>query len=145
MFKHILLPTDGSDLSWRAAEQGIALAKSMGARVTAFQAVEPFHVFAYDAMQVEATRGEYLRLSAEQSAQVLGRIETAARSAGVPCDSVSTNSEHPYEDILKTVADRGCDLIVMASHGRRGVKGMLIGSVTQKVLTHGNVPVLVYR
>lgn len=145
MYKHILLPTDGSDLSLQAIERGVALAKVMGARVTGFHAAAPFHVFAYDALQLESTRDEYLRVSAEQAANLLGTIEGAARAAGVPCESVSTVSEHPYEDILKTAAERGCDLIVMASHGRRGVKGLLLGSETQKVLTHGDIPVLVYR
>lgn len=145
MFKHILLPTDGSDLSLRAIERGVALAKAMGARVTGFHAAAPFRVFAYETEQLEPTREEYLRVSAEQSAIILGTIETAARTAGVPCESVSTVSDHPYEDILQTATERGCDLIVMASHGRRGVKGLLLGSETQKVLTHGNLPVLVYR
>lgn len=145
MFKHILLPTDGSELSLRAIEHGIALAQAVGARVTGFHATPPFHVFTYDTLQLESTRAEYLRVSAEQAANILGTIEAAARAAGVPSDSVSTMGEHPYEDILKTATERGCDLIVMASHGRRGVKGMLLGSETQKVLTHGTVPVLVYR
>jgi len=145
MFKHILLPTDGSDLSLRAIERGIALAKAMGARVTGFHAAPPFHIFAYETLQVESTREEYLRVSTEQAANMLGTIETAARTAGVPYESVSTVSDHPYEDILRTATERGCDLVVMASHGRRGVKGLLLGSETQKVLTHGNVPVLVYR
>jgi len=145
MFKHILLPTDGSDLSLRAIERGVALAKAMGAQVTGFHATPTFHVFAYEALQVEFTREEYLRVSAEQAANLLGTVESAARAAGVACESVSTVSDHPYEDILRTATERGCDLIVMASHGRRGVKGLLLGSETQKVLTHGNVPVLVYR
>lgn len=145
MFKHILLPTDGSDLSQRAIEHGIALAKALGARVTGFHATPPFHVFTYETLQLESTREEYLRVSAEQTANILGTIEAAARAAGVPSDSVSTLGDQPYADILRTAAERGCDLIVMASHGRRGVKGMLLGSETQKVLTHGTVPVLVYR
>ena len=145
MFKHILLPTDGSDLSLRAIERGVALAKAMDARVTGFHAAPPFHVFAYETPQLEYTREQYLRVSAEQAANMLGTIEAAARTAGVPFESVSTVSDHPYEDILQTATERGCDLIVMASHGRRGVKGLLLGSETQKVLTHGTVPVLVYR
>lgn len=145
MFKHILLPTDGSDLSLRAIERGVALAKAMGAQVTGFHAAPPFHVFAYETPQLEYTREQYLRVSAEQAANMLGTIEAAARTAGVPFESVSTVSDHPYEDILQTATERGCDLIVMASHGRRGVKGLLLGSETQKVLTHGTVPVLVYR
>jgi len=145
MFKHILLPTDGSDLSLLAIEHGIALAKAMGARVTGFHAVPPFHTFTHEWLQLEFTREEYLRVSAEQAANMLGVIENAARTGGVACETVSTMSDHPYADILKTAAERDCDLIVMASHGRRGVKGLLLGSETQKVLTHGNVPVLVYR
>lgn len=145
MFKHILLPTDGSELSQRAIEHGIALAKALGARVTGFHATPSFHVLTYDTLQLESTHGEYLRVSAEQTATMLGAIEAAARTAGVPCETASTMSDQPYEDILRAAAERGCDLIVMASHGRRGVKGLLLGSETQKVLTHGTVPVLVYR
>ena len=145
MFKHILLPTDGSDLSLRAVEHGIALAKVMGARVTGFNAIEPFHTFAYGAPQLEFTRDEYLRVSREQSAKTLGLVEAAANAAGVPCDTVSAIGDLPHEEILRSAAERNCDLIVMASHGRRGIKGLLLGSETQKVLTHGTIPVLVYR
>jgi nucleotide-binding universal stress UspA family protein len=76
---------------------------------------------------------------------VLGAVESAAGAAGVPCDVASATSDDPYEEILRAAGDKGCDLIVMASHGRRGVKALLLGSETQKVLTHGTVPVLVYR
>lgn len=145
MFKHILLPTDGSGLSERAIDKGIALAKAMGARVTAFHAIPPYHTFAYDTMQLEFTQEEYLRVSGEQAAIMLGTVESAAKAAGVPFESATAASDHPYEAILRVADERGCDLIVMASHGRRGVKGLLLGSETQKVLTHGTIPVLVYR
>ncbi len=145
MFKRILLPTDGSERSQRAIEAGVALAAGMGAQVTGLYVTPPFHSLAYEPSQLEFTRDEYLRVSGEQAANMLGAIEAAAGAAGVPCDSVSTVSEHPYEDILRIAGEKNCDLIVMASHGRRGIKGLLLGSETQKVLTHGTIPVLVYR
>jgi nucleotide-binding universal stress UspA family protein len=145
MFKHILLPTDGSELSQRAVEQGIALAGTMGARVTGLYVAAPFHVLGYEPAQLQPSRDEYQRMSDERAASVLGAVSSAASAAGVPCDAVSAVGDDPYEEILRTAKANGCDLIVMASHGRRGVKALLLGSETQKVLTHGTVPVLVYR
>ncbi|HXM82394.1 MAG TPA: universal stress protein [Burkholderiales bacterium] len=145
MFRHILIPTDGSSLSARAVERGIEAAKGIGAKVTAVHVGTPFHVLAADAEALTDTREEYERHIKRRGREMLAAIEKSAKDKGVPCDSAFVNSEHPYEAIIKTAKDKGCDLILMASHGRKGVKGLLLGSETQKVLTHSSIPVLVYR
>jgi nucleotide-binding universal stress UspA family protein len=145
MFKHILLPTDGSELSTAAIQQGVRFARSIGAKVTGLCVMPQQHPFYYeteiplDALEQAAKRYK------EQAGIYLSVIENTAREAGVACDSVYEVHDSPYEAIIRTAEHKGCDLIMMASHGRRGVKALLIGSETQKVLTHSRVPVLVYR
>jgi nucleotide-binding universal stress UspA family protein len=147
MYRHLLIPTDGSALSGHAIAHGIALAKATGARVTGlFVAAAPtplvFEGFVpVDYMQPD----EHAALNARAAARFLGAIEKAALRAGVPFEGVTLTGEYPAEAILETVKQRQCDLIVMASHGRRGLAGVLLGSETQKVLTHAKVPVLVCR
>lgn len=145
MFRHILLPTDGSHLSEAAIQKGIQLAKSLNARVTGFHAILPFHVFSLQADMVEETKEHYERQCKIETEQFLGVIKKAAEKAGVQCDTDSAGSAHPYEMIIKAAERHGCDLILMASHGRRGLQALLIGSETQKVLTHSKIPVLVVR
>jgi nucleotide-binding universal stress UspA family protein len=145
MFKHILLPTDGSELSEAATDAGIKFAKSINAKVTALHVVLPFHVFTIHTAMLEDTREQYERESKLHADQLLGSIKKAAEKAGVSCDGDCVISEHPYDAIIKAAEKRGCDLIMMASHGRRGMQGLLIGSETQKVLTHTKIPVLVLR
>ena len=145
MFKHVLLPTDGSPQSEAAVRQGIALAKEQQARVTGIHVVPEFHVFTYRPDMLEDTRAEYDRDSQAQATKILAAVEDAARAAGVPCDTVCAVSDEPYEAIIKTADEKGCDLIAMASHGRKGMKGLLVGSETQKVLTHSHQPVMVLR
>jgi nucleotide-binding universal stress UspA family protein len=145
MFKHLLLPTDGSQLSEAAIEKGIQFAKSVGARVTGFYAIPEFHVFTYRTEMLEDTREQFARNSKAEAQAYLAFIDNAAKQAGVTCDTASAASDQPYQSIIKIAEERGCDLIMMASHGRKGVQGLLIGSETQKVLTHSRIPVLVYR
>jgi nucleotide-binding universal stress UspA family protein len=145
MFKHILMPTDGSELSEAAIQKAIQLAKSINAKVTGFHVILPFHVFTTKTQMVEDTREQYERESKIQAEQFLGVIKKAAEKAGVSCDADYVTSNHPYEMIINAAEKKGCDLIMMASHGRRGVQGVLIGSETQKVLTHTKIPVLVVR
>lgn len=145
MYTNILIPTDGSGLSDKAVTHGIALAKTLGAKITAVTVTEPFRVFAMDpAMVTDTSAGyeEHARLHAEK---VLSGISTIAREAGVGCHTVHIEHEHPYEAIIKTAHSQGCDLILMASHGRSGVSALVLGSETLKVLTHSKIPVLVYR
>jgi len=145
MFMHILLPTDGSPLSEAAVRQGIQFAKGINAKVTGFYVVPEFHVFTYRTEMLEGTKGQLAKDGRTHARQYLGVIENAAKEAGVTCDTAFATSDHPYEAIIQAAEKKGCDLIVMASHGKRGVQGILIGSETQKVLTHSKIPVLVYR
>ncbi|HEU0046417.1 MAG TPA: universal stress protein, partial [Nitrososphaera sp.] len=145
MFKHILLPTDGSELSEAAIQKGIQFAKSINAEVTGFYVILPFHVLSLRTGILEDTKEQYERQSKDQAEQFLGVIKKAAEKAGVSCDTDYVTSSHPYEMIIKAAEKKGCDLIMMASHGRRGLQGLLIGSETHKVLTHTKIPVLVFR
>ena len=145
MFKHILIPTDGSTLSQAVFRDGVTFAKEINAKVTAVHVGEPFHMLATKVEALTDTREEYDRRVKRKAESILAPFEKAAKEAGVSCDSTFVSSEHPYQAIIDTAREKGCDLIMMASHGRRGVRGLLLGSETQKVLTHGKVPVLVYR
>ncbi|MCC6071691.1 universal stress protein [Massilia sp. GCM10020059] len=145
MFKHILLPTDGSASSDLAVQAAVQLARDMGARVTGLHVVPPFHTFTYRVDMIEDTEDQYEKESEALARKVLLTIENLAQECGVPCDTVIVRSDDVHDAIIETARDRQCDLIAMASHGRRGVRGLLLGSETQKVLTHSLIPVLVYR
>jgi nucleotide-binding universal stress UspA family protein len=145
MFKHLLLPTDGSSLSNDAIEKGIRFASDAQARVTGIYVMPEFHTMTYRTEMLEDTESQFAADSRAHADQYLGVIHAAANKASVTCDSVSVISDHPFEAIIMTAEEKGCDLIVMASHGRRGMRGLLLGSETVKVLTHGKIPVLVYR
>jgi nucleotide-binding universal stress UspA family protein len=147
MFKNILIPTDGSPLSQKAVVQGVALAKSVGAKVTAFFAAPPATPIVYrDHLPVGyATPGEHEEMIRKTAAKYLGVVERAAKKAGISCESVHVTSDYPEEGIRKVAQKKKCDLIVMATHGQGGLRGMLIGSVTQKVLNQAKIPVMVFR
>ena len=145
MYKHILIPTDGSELSKKAVDHGIGLAKALNAKVTSVTVSEPFHIFAVDPGMVTDTPDEYKKRVAALAAKYLKAAKDAATAAGVPCDVVHVEHEHPYETVIDTARKRGCDAIVMASHGRRGVSAIVLGSETVKVLTHSTIPVVVVR
>ena len=145
MFKHILLPTDGSKLSERAIKQSVRMAKSLNAKITALHVVPKFHTFAYDPSMVEPSRTEFELEAATRAENVLGFVRKVAHAAGVDCDGVKVSGDQPFKEIIRTAEKKGCDVILMASHGRRGIEGFLLGSETQKVLTHSKIPVLVYR
>lgn len=145
MFKHILLPTDGSEASDVAVQAVVGLARDMGARVTAMHVVPPFHTFTYRAEMLEDTEEQYDKDSNAQARKILATVEQKAQEAGVQVETLVIRSDDVYRAIIDTASTRNCDLIAMASHGRRGVRGLLLGSDTQKVLTHSQLPVLVYR
>jgi len=145
MFKHLLLPTDGTPASLKAIVATIAFAKSINATVTGLYVIPPFHTLTYRPDMLEDTHDSYLRHSAAEAEKYLDQIARAASEAGVACGVRSLAHEHPYEAIISTAREQACDLIAMASHGRRGAIGLLLGSETQKVLTHSTIPVLVYR
>ena len=147
MYKHILIPTDGSALSRAAALAGVKLAKALGARVTAFFAAPAPTPLIYEGFLPVGytTQERHKALIEKTAAKYLGVIERACEKAGVPCRSVHVTNEYPAEAIIEAARKYKCDLIHMGSHGRRGITGALLGSQTQKVLTQSKIPVLVYR
>lgn len=143
MFKHILLPIDGSELSLRAAKMGVELAKTCGARVHALHVVPAFQALIYMSEALAASEATYTEQSMELAAEYLDDVKRLAEEAGVTYSGHYDVAEHPHEVILQTAREKRCDLVVMASHGRRGLSRLLLGSETQKVLLQGEVPVLV--
>ena len=140
MYRHILIPTDGSKLAERGVAHGLALAKSLGATVSFIFVVEAFSEVSGRFLEAVAT---YAELRKEQAAGVLEGAANAARTAGVSCETIQAESGQPHQAIIAAATDKGCDLIVMSSHGHSGLTALLIGSVTNKVLTHAKTPVLV--
>lgn len=145
MFKHILVPTDGSPLSESAALKSIQFARDHGARVTAVHVSPAFHVLTYRTDMLEDTRDEFERDSKAHADRYLAFVAKAAAESGVPCDTVRRVDDNVFQSIIDLARERRCDIIAMASHGRRGVAGVLLGSETQHVLTHSVIPVLVWR
>jgi nucleotide-binding universal stress UspA family protein len=149
MFKHILLPTDGSKFSDKGVKQTIKMAKALGANITAVHVVSNYHLVSQDEgfvmpdVPVLRKRLEEIRLT--QIRAILGSVRHAANNAGVRCDTVVAIGDTPYKMIIKQAKKSRCDLIMMVSHGRRGIRSMLLGSETAKVLTHSKIPVLVLR
>ena len=145
MFRHILVPTDGSPLSSKAIENATSLARSLNARVTVLTVTEPYHVFATDPEQLADTEAAYKTHSKTRAARILREADAVAQKAGVSYATQQLEQEHVHQAIIDAANEHGCDLIAMASHGRRGVSALVLGSVTTKVLTHSSIPVLVYR
>jgi nucleotide-binding universal stress UspA family protein len=148
MYRHILIPTDGSELAHKAIVHGLSLAKSVGAKVTALIVVSSFNVYDVPASRenlMSAAFEQYTRQAGAQGALILKRVASDAKAAGVQCETVQMIEDHSYEAIVDTAKEKGCDLIVMASHGRSGIAAIVLGSVTAKVLTHTTIPVLVYH
>src|SRR5215471_21724052 len=125
MYRHILIPTDGSELAGHGVAHGLALAKSVGAKVSVINVIEPLF----------AVTGDF--------ASVVDSAANAAKEAGVSCETIQVENEQPHQAIIAAAEGKGCDLIVMSSHGRSGLSMLLIGSVTNKVLAHAKTPVLV--
>jgi nucleotide-binding universal stress UspA family protein len=145
MFKHILIPTDGSDLSRKAVLYGVQLAKSSGAKVTALTVTDPYRAATMDAVLIPVGEEEYEEQSRRLADRAMEQAKMAAEAAGVPCETLREVHDQPYRAIIDAAHALGSDLIVMASHGRRGISALLLGSETVKVLTHSTIPVLVYR
>jgi nucleotide-binding universal stress UspA family protein len=145
MYKHILLPTDGSELSKKAIDHGIALAKAVNAKVTALIVATPIHALVVEPDLVTGPLDQYKKLVADRTEKYLSIVRDAAAASGVICDGVQIEHDHPYEAIIDTATKNGCDLIIMASHGLSGVSPIMLGSETLKVLTQTTIPVLVYR
>ena len=148
MLKHLLVATDGSKLSDKAVNAAIGLARDLGAKLTGFHATEDYPIMPFPeyAMFAESLTPAMWKEDEEKRARrMLEKVEAKARKAGVACDTNFSLALHPYEAILQAAKKARCDLIVMASHGRRGIQGVVLGSETNKVLTHSKLPVLVVR
>jgi nucleotide-binding universal stress UspA family protein len=145
LFRRILVPTDGSEASERAILAGVAFARALGADIVGLTATPGFRVLSTDPEMIEDTADQYAAASRERGRRLLATVEQAASEAGVACRLEQTVSDEPWEAIVETAKRLGCDLIVMASHGRRGLSDLLLGSETQKVLVHSTIPVLVHR
>ncbi|HEY9239568.1 MAG TPA: universal stress protein [Burkholderiaceae bacterium] len=144
MFKRILVPTDGSDITGKAIDTAIALARSVGAQLHTISVKEPFPYSAISEMQPTPPQ-EFFDAQERIATSRVDAVVQACATAGVACESLTVEALHPWEAIIEHAAKRGCDLLVMASHGRSGVTALLLGSETQKVLTHSKIPVLVVR
>jgi nucleotide-binding universal stress UspA family protein len=145
MYTNILIPTDGSELAGKAVNHGIALAKRIGAKATILTVLPPFHTLTTDTQMIEDTPASYKTRMQEHTEKTLDAVAKVAKAAGVACEMVQLEHEHPYQAIVDTAESKGCDLIVMASHGRHGISAIVLGSETVKVLTHCKIPVLVHR
>ncbi|MEO7152817.1 MAG: universal stress protein [Burkholderiaceae bacterium] len=144
MYQRILVPTDGSDITNKAVKTGIALARSLNAQLLTISVKEPFPYSAISEMQPTPPQ-EFYDAQQRIALQRVSEVVAASQAAGVNCESHTVEALHPWEAIIEHAERTGCDLIVMASHGRRGVSALLLGSETQKVLTHTKLPVLVVR
>lgn len=145
MFKKILIATDGSALSDKAAQAALAFAAAQGASVVGLAVAEiyPFMLMPEAGAMVDLSTYEELQDKSAQ--QALERFKSMAASANVACEAIATRGVHPYEEIINTARDKGCDLIWMGSHGRKGLDRLLLGSQAQRVLSHSTLPVMVYR
>ena len=147
MYKRILVPVDGTPLSKKAVKEALKLAKTTGARVTGFFSPPEYEVLIYGEYFPPdlLPREEYEARAKKNAEKILAAVRKEADAAGVPCDTYHEASHMPWEAIIAAAKKKRCDLIVMASHGRKGLTGVLLGSETTKVLTHSKVPVLVVR
>jgi nucleotide-binding universal stress UspA family protein len=145
VYKRILIPTDGSEASQRAILASVDFAREVGADIVGLTATPEFRVLSADSAMLEATPEQFAASCEARARHLLADVDSAAREAGVPCRLEHAVDDDPYTAIIDTARRLGCDLIAMASHGRHGLKGLLLGSETQKVLVHSSIPVLVHR
>mgnify|MGYP000502670927 CR=1 FL=1 len=144
MFKRILVPTDGSDITAKATQTAIALARLHGAELFAISVKEPFPYSAISEMQPVPPQ-EFYDAQERIAASRVKVVVEAASAAGLRCNAHTVEALHAWEAILDHAKTQQCDLVVMASHGRRGVAALLLGSETSRVLTHSEIPVLVVK
>jgi nucleotide-binding universal stress UspA family protein len=145
MFKHLLVPTDGSPLSTKAAKAAVEFAQAAGARITTLSVAEPYPYSALAESTYLPDQGLYEKEMQDHARQFVAEVAEIASGVGVPCDTRVALSFSPYEEICATAKDLGCDAIFMASHGRKGINRLFVGSETQKVLAHTTLPVMVFR
>jgi len=144
MFKRILVPTDGSDITTKAVATAIGLTKSLGATLYTLSVKEPFPYSAISEMQPVPPQ-EFFDAQERIASERVNEVRAACNAVGLTCEAHTVEAVHPWEAIIEHAKNNACDLIVMSSHGRRGVTALLLGSETQKVLTHSSIPVLVVR
>ena len=145
MYAHILIASDGSELGGRAVEQGLTLAKALGSRVTALTVTEPWTAAVSGEWAVAFPVEDYERAAAANAGKILAHVSEAAARIGVKCDTVHVQDQFPAEGIVAEAKERACDLIVMGSHGRRGLARFVLGSQATRVLTHSTTPMLICR
>jgi nucleotide-binding universal stress UspA family protein len=145
MYKHILLPVDGSEFGMGSVRYAMDLAKVTGARVSALKVSMPYAAIAPGGLTSHISEEAFNDTTRANAAEILKKVEAVASAIGVPFKAYHAHHLHPWEAIINTAKEHDCDLILMASHGRRGLAGVLLGSETKKVLTHTNIPVLVWR
>jgi nucleotide-binding universal stress UspA family protein len=144
MYKRILVPTDGSEITAKAVQSAVGLAQSLGATLFTISVREPFPYSAVSDMQPTPPQ-EFFDAQERIAVRNVRAVQEACTAAGIACEAQTLEALHPWEAIIEHAREKACDLIVMASHGRRGVTALLLGSETQKVLTHSTVPILVVR
>ncbi|NLD67459.1 MAG: universal stress protein [Limnobacter sp.] len=147
MYKHVLVPTDGSDLSNDAVTKAVQFARETGARLTVLHVMPEYipPAFAEFPAAGQASFAEFMKATEETGKSILGAAKKTADDASVACETVALRHTQPYRAIIDVARDKGCDLIFMSSHGRRGLSALVLGSETNKVLTHSSIPVLVFR
>ena len=145
MYKHILIATDGSEIGNKAISHGVELAKTLGAKLSAVTVTEPYESVVIVETMVLIPASDYKKQCEESAAQILSVVTSAAEVAGIKCDMIHEQNRWPYEGIIEAAEKVGADLIVVGSHGRRGIEGLLIGSQATKLLTHTKIPALVVR
>jgi nucleotide-binding universal stress UspA family protein len=145
MYKHILIATDGSELAGKAVAAGFDLARQLEAKVTAVTVTEPWTAYMSGEFGLAFPVDEYEKSSSENAVHILASVSKLARKANIECATVHAKDQFPADGILEAAKANNCDLIVMASHGRRGLGRLLLGSQAVNVLTHSNVPVLICR
>jgi nucleotide-binding universal stress UspA family protein len=145
MYKHILIATDGSDLAQKGVDQGLALGKALAAKVTAVTVTEPLAAMLVGEAAIALPIDDYDKAASADAARILAGVTASAAKVGVTCDTLHVKDQYPAEGIVDAAKARGCDLIIVTSHGRRGLSRLLLGSQATRVLTHSEVPVLVCR
>lgn len=145
MYKHILLPTDGSDLSEKAVKHGVKFAKSLKAKITGMTSTPTWHDLHAGPGARMVSSDDYEKETSAVAAKALATVTRAAKKARVSCVTIHVWHPRPWEAIIRTARTKGCDLILMGSHGRSGMKALVLGSETNKVLAHSKIPVLVHR
>jgi len=145
MYSNILIPTDGSVLSCLALKDGVELAKALHAKLTVLTVTAPIQYYNAEVAIIQEPPADFAERVAEHADNILADAAAVAKAAGVAAETMTAEAERPYQAIIDAATQKGCDLIIMASHGRKGISALVLGSETQKVLTHCKIPVLVHR